>query len=121
MEPKFKRILYGGDYNPNQWPEEIWKEDMRIFRNARINSATINVFSWAKIQPSEHEYRFDELDRMSRFFYVQEIRILQEEKRNRPFRIMGRYGVWYGENRAGRAVYSLFIRRTQNVHKTGLQ
>ena len=64
MEPKFKRILYGGDYNPNQWPEEIWKEDMRIFRNARINSATINVFSWAKIQPSEHEYRFDELDRI---------------------------------------------------------
>ncbi len=64
MEPKFKRILYGGDYNPNQWPEEIWKEDMRIFRDARINSATINVFSWAKIQPSEHEYHFDELDRI---------------------------------------------------------
>ena len=64
MEPKFKRILYGGDYNPNQWPEEIWKEDMRIFRDARINSATINVFSWAKLQPSEHEYSFDELDRI---------------------------------------------------------
>ena len=25
MQPKFKRILYGGDYNPNQWPEEVWK------------------------------------------------------------------------------------------------
>ena len=62
MESKFKRILYGGDYNPNQWPEEVWKEDMRIFKDARINSATINVFSWAKIQPSEHEYYFDELD-----------------------------------------------------------
>ena len=58
MQPKFKRILYGGDYNPNQWPEEIWKEDMRIFKDARINSATINVFSWAKIQPSENEYNF---------------------------------------------------------------
>lgn len=30
MKSKFKRILYGGDYNPNQWPEEIWAEDMRI-------------------------------------------------------------------------------------------
>lgn len=49
MKSKFKRILYGGDYNPNQWPEEIWAEDMRIFRDAHINSATINVFSWAKI------------------------------------------------------------------------
>ena len=64
MKSNFRRILYGGDYNPNQWPEEIWKEDMRIFRNARINSATINVFSWAKLQPSEHEYSFDELDRI---------------------------------------------------------
>ena len=34
MQPKFKRILYGGDYNPNQWPEEVWKEDMRIFKDA---------------------------------------------------------------------------------------
>lgn len=61
---KFKRILYGGDYNPNQWPQEIWKEDMRIFKEAHINSATINVFSWAKIQPSEHVYDFSELDQM---------------------------------------------------------
>lgn len=62
MSNKFKRILYGGDYNPNQWSKDIWKEDMRIFRDARINSATINVFSWAKLQPSEEEYCFDELD-----------------------------------------------------------
>ena len=47
MSGKFKRILYGGDYNPNQWPKEIWKEDMAYFKDARINSATINVFSWA--------------------------------------------------------------------------
>ena len=64
MKSKFKRILYGGDYNPNQWPEEIWAEDMRIFRDAHINSATINVFSWAKIQPSENVYDFSCLDKM---------------------------------------------------------
>lgn len=62
MKNKFKRILYGGDYNPNQWDKEVWHEDMQIFRNAHINSATINVFSWAKLQPSESEYHFDELD-----------------------------------------------------------
>ena len=49
MKKVFERFLFGGDYNPNQWPQEIWQEDMRIFRNAHINSATINVFSWAKI------------------------------------------------------------------------
>lgn len=62
MAGKFKRILYGGDYNPNQWGREIWSEDMQIFRDARINSATVNVFSWAKLQPSEDEYNFSELD-----------------------------------------------------------
>ena len=56
------RILYGGDYNPNQWPREIWKEDMRMFKDAHINSATVNVFSWAKLQPSEDVYDFSELD-----------------------------------------------------------
>lgn len=62
MSEKLKRMLYGGDYNPNQWGREVWKEDMQIFRNAHINSATINVFSWAKLQPSEEEYNFQELD-----------------------------------------------------------
>lgn len=62
MEKTFNRILYGGDYNPNQWPKEVWDEDMRMFKNAHINSATINVFSWAKIQPSEETYDFSELD-----------------------------------------------------------
>lgn len=72
MEGKFKRILYGGDYNPNQWDKEIWHEDMRIFRNAHINSATVNVFSWAKLQPAENVYCFEELDEI--------IAMLSEEK-----------------------------------------
>ena len=49
MQSKFKRILFGGDYNPNQWPKEVWEQDMAYFKDAHINSATINVFSWAKI------------------------------------------------------------------------
>ncbi|HZJ86590.1 MAG TPA: beta-galactosidase, partial [Erysipelothrix sp.] len=63
MRPKkLNRFLFGGDYNPNQWPKEIWDEDMRIFKLADINVASINVFSWAKLQPSENEYNFEELD-----------------------------------------------------------
>ena len=25
-----EKILYGGDYNPEQWPEDVWQEDMRL-------------------------------------------------------------------------------------------
>lgn len=62
MKYPFSRILYGGDYNPNQWPREVWREDMRLFEKAGINSATVNVFSWAKLQPNEETYDFSELD-----------------------------------------------------------
>ena len=62
MEHPFNVVLYGGDYNPEQWPKEIWKEDLRLFDLAGINSATVNVFSWAKLQSSEEEYNFAELD-----------------------------------------------------------
>jgi beta-galactosidase len=62
MKGIFQNILYGGDYNPNQWPKEIWGEDMRLFDLASINSATVNVFSWAKQQPVEDKYDFTELD-----------------------------------------------------------
>lgn len=62
MKAKFKKMLYGGDYNPEQWPKDIWHKDMELFGKAGINSATINVFSWARIQPSEEVYDFRELD-----------------------------------------------------------
>ena len=62
MKTSFSRILYGGDYNPNQWPREIWAQDMELFKKAGINSATVNVFSWAKLQPDENTYDFSELD-----------------------------------------------------------
>ena len=62
MKKLADRILYGGDYNPNQWPREIWDEDMEFFEQAHINSATVNVFSWAKLQPSEEVYDLSELD-----------------------------------------------------------
>jgi len=63
-ESKINKILYGGDYNPEQWPEEIWEEDMRLFKKANIDVVTLNVFSWAMLQPSEEVYDFSKLDKI---------------------------------------------------------
>lgn len=57
-------ILFGGDYNPEQWPEETWEKDMKLLSEANINELTLNVFSWASLQPSEDEYDFRRLDRI---------------------------------------------------------
>lgn len=59
-----KEILYGGDYNPEQWPKEVWLEDMRMMKKAHINIVTLNVFSWAALQPEEDTYCFDHLDKI---------------------------------------------------------
>lgn len=61
---KIHKIVYGGDYNPEQWPEEIWQEDMRLFKLAGIDIVTLNVFSWAAIQPDENTYDFEKLDKI---------------------------------------------------------
>lgn len=59
-----KNIPFGGDYNPEQWPEETWAEDMRLMRQAGVNIVTLNVFSWAALQPAEERYDFERLDRI---------------------------------------------------------
>jgi beta-galactosidase len=56
------KILFGGDYNPEQWSKEIWKEDMRLLTMAGIDVVSVNIFSWASLQPSEEEYNFSVLD-----------------------------------------------------------
>ncbi|BFO15757.1 hypothetical protein SHKM778_21450 [Streptomyces sp. KM77-8] len=45
------RLLFGGDYNPEQWPEEVWAEDARLMARAGVNSVTLGVFSWSRIEP----------------------------------------------------------------------
>lgn len=63
INEKLPKIWYGGDYNPEQWGPETWKEDERMFKLAGIDVATINVFSWALNQPDEVTYDFSALDK----------------------------------------------------------
>ncbi len=57
-------ILFGGDYNPDQWDEATIRQDMEYFHEAGVNTVTLPVFSWAKLEPSEGKYCFEWLDRI---------------------------------------------------------
>ena len=48
-----KRTRYGGDYNPEQWPREVWDEDVRLMGEAGVDLVTVGVFSWAQLEPTE--------------------------------------------------------------------
>ena len=61
---KVKKMVYGGDYNPEQWQEAIWEEDMRMFALAGIDIVTLNVFSWALLQKDDDVYDFSLLDKI---------------------------------------------------------
>lgn len=65
MNPKLPaKLLYGGDYNPEQWPESVWHEDVRLMRAAGVNMVSIGIFSWARLQPAEKRWDFGWLDRV---------------------------------------------------------
>ena len=46
-------LLYGGDYNPEQWLDhpEILEADIRMMKKAKINTATMGIFSWSTLEP----------------------------------------------------------------------
>src|SRR5215216_4240908 len=66
---KVPRVLYGGDYNPEQWPEEVWYEDVRLMQEAGVNLVSLGIFSWAKLEPRPGEYDFGWLDRIVGLLY----------------------------------------------------
>lgn len=63
------RIWYGGDYNPEQWPEEVWHEDARLMQQAGVNLVSIGIFAWSYLEPQPGQYDFAWLDRLMDLLY----------------------------------------------------
>ncbi|MFI2753554.1 beta-galactosidase [Cellulomonas sp. P22] len=55
-------LLYGGDYNPEQWTSDVWREDVALMREAGVNLVTVGVFAWAQLEPRPGEHDFTWLD-----------------------------------------------------------
>ena len=60
----YPHMIHGADYNPDQWIGEpgIWDEDMRLMDLSHMNSATVGIFSWSRLEPAEGVYDFTWLD-----------------------------------------------------------
>ena len=58
------RLAFGGDYNPEQWPEEVHAEDVALMQEAGVDLVTVGVFSWALLERSPGVYDFGWLDRV---------------------------------------------------------
>lgn len=64
--PNVDALLHGGDYNPEQWLDrpDILEEDIRLMKEAGVNTATLGVFSWSVYEPVEGEYHFEWLEKI---------------------------------------------------------
>lgn len=62
--PALEGIAYGGDYNPEQWSRETWREDVVLMREAGVNLVSVGIFSWALIEVAEGVFDFEWLDEL---------------------------------------------------------
>ncbi|HEY7222236.1 MAG TPA: beta-galactosidase [Micromonosporaceae bacterium] len=57
-------FAYGGDYNPEQWPQSVWADDIALMREAGVNLVNLGIFSWVLMEPAPGEFDFGWLDRV---------------------------------------------------------
>ncbi|WP_405577459.1 beta-galactosidase [Streptomyces sp. NBC_01092] len=69
------RLAFGGDYNPEQWPESVWQEDVRLMGEAGVTMVSVGIFSWALLEPSPGVYDFGWLDRVLDLLHEHGIRV----------------------------------------------
>lgn len=55
-------FLFGGDWSPEQWDRETWREDIELMRRAKVNTVSLGIFSWAMLEPAEGVFQTDWLD-----------------------------------------------------------
>lgn len=68
-------LAYGGDYNPDQWSEEVWLEDARLMHEAGVNLVSLPVFSWPQLEPQPGVYDWGWLDRVIDVLWEAGVRI----------------------------------------------
>ncbi|GAA1447452.1 beta-galactosidase [Leifsonia poae] len=66
---------YGGDYNPEQWPAEVWRDDVTLMNRAGVNLASVGIFSWARIEPRDGEFDFAWLDEVLDLLHAGGVRV----------------------------------------------
>ncbi|WP_080145831.1 beta-galactosidase [Marinilactibacillus piezotolerans] len=61
-----RRLLHGGDYNPEQWKDypEVLEQDIELMKKSGVNTVSVGMFSWTSMEPEEEVYDFEWLDQV---------------------------------------------------------
>lgn len=89
-----RKLLHGGDYNPEQWLDrpDILAQDIELMKKARVNTVTLGVFSWSVLEPEEGVFNLDWLADIIHNLYTNGIRtILATPSAARPAWLAHKY------------------------------
>ena len=89
-----RKLLHGGDYNPEQWLDrpDILAQDIELMKKARVNTVTLGVFSWSVLEPEEGVFNLDWLADIIHNLYANGIRtILATPSAARPAWLAHKY------------------------------
>ncbi|MEH7495207.1 beta-galactosidase [Neobacillus niacini] len=75
ISTKISKMIYGGDYNPEQYDRDTMHEDIRMFKKANIDFVRVNIFAWATSQKDEVTYDFTWLDEVIDTLYDNGIQV----------------------------------------------
>jgi beta-galactosidase len=70
-----RSLPLGGDYNPEQWPREVWADDVRLMREAGVTFATVGVFSWSLLEPEPGRFVTGWLDDVLDLLHANDIAV----------------------------------------------
>lgn len=68
-------LVFGCDYNPEQWNRSVWPDDVRLMQEAGIGLVAINIFGWSTINPAPGCWDFSGLDEIIDLLHTAGIRI----------------------------------------------
>ena len=73
--PGVREVCFGGDYNPEQWPEEVWAQDVALMQEAGVNLVSVGIFPWGLLETSEGVLDFGWLDRLLDLLHAGGVRV----------------------------------------------
>jgi beta-galactosidase len=60
---RYQSFLFGVDYYPEQWAENLWEQDAQRMRECGVQAVRIGEFAWAVMEPKEGTFDFSLFDR----------------------------------------------------------
>lgn len=55
-------LAFGADYNPEQWPRELWADDMALMQRAGVTTVSLGIFSWGLLEVENGRFEWGWLD-----------------------------------------------------------